>query len=83
MGGMDDTRSRPNVGLIASAIVVGLLALYVIGYFALGTAGSATIGPRVIRYRIYQYKWQAELYWPLTRVESAIVGQKIETAFRN
>ena len=83
MGGMSEIRSRANVGLIATAIVVGLLAIYGIGFFTLGTVGSTMIGPRALRLRIYDYRWQAELFRPLTRVESAIVGQETETASRN
>lgn len=83
MGGMSGTRSQPNAGLIASAIVFGLVVIYVIGFFTLGTVGSTIIGPRVLRLRIYQYRWQAELFRPLTLVESALVGQETEAASRN
>jgi hypothetical protein len=83
MASDDDTRSRLSVGWTAGAIVVCLLALYVLGFFVLGTVGSTMIGPRSLRLRIYHYRWQAVLFRPLTRLESALTGQEVETASRN
>jgi len=80
---MNDAPSRPNVGLIAAAILIALLAAYLIGYFAAGRNGVATIGPRSVRLHIYQHRWQADLFRPLARVESVLVGQEVDTAFRN
>ena len=80
---MDDAPSRPNGGLIASAILVVLLAAYLIAYFALRLDGISSIGPRPIRLHVYQHKWQADLFRPAARVEALFVGHDVETGHRN
>jgi hypothetical protein len=78
---MKETRSRPLVSLIVCAILLGVPALYVIGYFALGTDATAFVGPRQFRVRVYRDQWQATLFRPLAIVEAAIVGEEVETAY--
>jgi hypothetical protein len=51
--GVKDDRSRPFAGLIVGAAIVVLLALYVIGFFALGDDATAFIGARQFRVRVY------------------------------
>ena len=83
MGGMKDSRSQPIVGFIAGAVVVGLLALYVIGFFALGDDATAAIGASTLRVRVYPDEWQATFFRPMAKVQSVFVGQEIDTAFRD
>jgi hypothetical protein len=82
MTNMDDTRSRSLAGLLAIAIIVGLLSLYVVGFFALGTVGSANLGPRTLRLRVYPHAWEAAVFRPLARVEGMLIGQETESAYR-
>jgi hypothetical protein len=69
--------------LIVCGTFLGLLALYVIGFFALGTDATAHLGPRQFRVRVFPHQWQATLFWPLTKVEAAIAGEQIDTAYRD
>ena len=80
---MEDTPNRPNGGLIAGAIVFAFLGAYLLGYFAFGTNGIATIGPRTVRVHIYRHKWQADIFRPVARVEAVFIGQDVDTAYRN
>ena len=80
---MDERSNRPNVGLLAAAIFIAVLAAYLIGFYACGRNAIATIGPRSIRVHVYPYKWQADLFRPLARAESLLVGQEVDTAYRN
>jgi biotin transporter BioY len=80
---MDESRSRSFAGLLACAIIVGLLALYVAGFFVLGTVGSWNLGPRTLRLRVYSHPWEAALFRPLAKVEGLLIRQETETAYRN
>ena len=80
---MDDSRSRTFAGLMACAIIVGLLSLYVVGFFALGTVGTANLGPRILRLRVYSHPWEATIFRPLAKLEGIILGQETESAYRN
>ena len=75
---MEDSRRSASIGLIVGAILLCLLAAYVIGYFALGESGYF-VGTRPARARIYSYEWQADLFRPAARVETLLVGQAVET----
>jgi hypothetical protein len=79
---MSDNRYRPFAGLIACAVIVVLLALYVIGFFALGEDATAFIGARQFRVRVYPYQWQATIFRPLASLESIFAGEEIDTAHR-
>jgi hypothetical protein len=54
----------------------GLLAAYVTAYVLLGATGIAS-GREV---RIFQTPWQARLFAPAARVESAWAGRSVQTA---
>lgn len=79
---MDESRSRRHAGLLACAIIVGLVALYVAGFFGLGTVGSANLGPRMLRLRVYPHAWEAAVFRPLAKVEGMLIGQETESAYR-
>jgi biotin transporter BioY len=80
---MDESRSKSLAALLACAIIVGLLAVYVIGFFALSTVGIANLGPRRLRLRVYSHAWAAAAFRPLARVEGMLIGQETESAYRN
>ena len=83
MTSTDDSRSRRQAALLACAIIVGLLGLYVAGFFALSTVGTANLGPRMLRLRVYSHAWEAAVFRPLARVEGMLIGQETESAYRN
>jgi hypothetical protein len=73
--------TRPSTAapiLAVLAIVVGLLGLYVVGYLRLGSPVNVTTsaGPAVVR--IFQYRWQAALFTPAGRGESALRRSEVE-----
>jgi hypothetical protein len=73
---MDDARTRINAPAVALAILAGLLAVYVMSYYLLGKSGL--MGG--LQVRVYQSKWQADLYIPAAKVESLLVGHEVGTA---
>jgi uncharacterized RDD family membrane protein YckC len=82
MPGMDEPRQP---GLLPIAIIVVALlvsTLYVGAYASLGSAGTATIGPRTYTLRVYSHEWQERLFRPAAKVESALSGREIDTAHR-
>lgn len=66
------------VPLIVAAVLFGLLALYVTGYYAMGKVSSG-VG---IRFHVYPMKWQADLYAPAAHLESLLIGSEVVTAFK-
>jgi len=80
---MNDASSRPNVGLIAAAILIALLLSYPVGYYGAGRNGIASFGPRTMRVHVYPHKWQADIFRRLSRVESILVGEEVDTTYGN
>src|SRR5688572_5117654 len=80
MDHLNERRSPATVALVALAFVAILLAVVALAYFKLSDVGHANLGTRVINVRVYNHKWQADLFRPLARIESMFVGREIETA---
>ena len=79
MGGMSEGRqNRRRYSLIAiSSVALGAvlaISLYVGGYFALCAFVSETPDGNL---RVYRAEWQMFVFWPLTRLESAIIGKDV------
>jgi hypothetical protein len=67
----------PTRGLsLLLGCAAGLLAMYMTAYLQLGSTGIA-YGREV---RFFQTPWQARLFAPAARAESAWVGRPVETA---
>jgi hypothetical protein len=67
----------PTRGLsLLLGCAAGLLAVYLTAYLLLGSTGIA-YGREV---RFFQTPWQARLFAPAARAESAWVGRPVETA---
>ena len=82
MRGMDENRRPSLIPLVVIVVALLVPTLYGVAYIAIGTAATATIGPRSFNVRVYSYEWQELLFRPAARVESALSGQEIETAYR-
>jgi hypothetical protein len=80
---MQDARSHLLGGLIAGAIIIVLLAAYVVGFFTMSRVGTATNGAHTVRFHIFQSKWQAELFRPAAKVESLLDGRDFDTAYKS
>ena len=60
--------------LLVIALLLGLLSMaYVTGYFALGRSGNLT----GIRLRQFEHRWLTTIYWPVSRIESRIIGRRV------
>lgn len=70
---MEPNRSE-RVLLVIALLVCLLTAGYVIGYFALSTKAGDLMG---IRMRQFEHRWLTTIYWPLSRIESRIVGRRV------
>jgi hypothetical protein len=70
--------SRPPRNFVAIPLgcAAGLLAAYVTAYVLLGANGF--VGGREVRF--FQAPWQARLFAPAARVESAWTGRQVEAA---
>jgi hypothetical protein len=67
----------PTRGLsLLLGCAAGLVAVYMTAYLQLGSTGIA-YGREV---RFFQTPWQARLFAPAARAESAWVGRPVETA---
>ena len=64
---------------IACTVIVVLVAIYVGGYFALCTEYIRLRDGSGTWVRVYRPIWQADIYRPLTFIESAITGENIES----
>jgi hypothetical protein len=66
---------RPERVLLVIGLLVGLLSAgYVIGYFALPTKSGDLLG---IRMRQFEHRWPTTIYWPVSRIESRIIGRRV------
>ena len=74
-----DRRINATVVVCLVSVILLPLVLYVGGYFALSrTSTGATPDDWC---RIYRVEWQAEIFKPAARVESAITGDEVSTYF--
>lgn len=70
-------KEKPGiVGPVVVAIAATLFCLYVAGYFALGERVES--GRYNCIFRNYNYEWLAYAYLPLTKIESAVTGERVE-----
>jgi hypothetical protein len=74
---MNVRRSVNAPAVVCLVIAVLLPALYVAGYFALSKTSSGATPDHWCR--IYQFQWQAEVFKPAAKVESAITGDTVST----
>ena len=71
-------RKRVNPTAVACLVIALLLpGLYVAGYFGLSVKHPGPVADSFCR--IYRSKWQAEIYKPAAKVESAITGDDVVT----
>lgn len=73
-------RRTSSTSFAAAAIVLFVLVLlgtYVGGYFALSTNTSGATPDD--RCRVFRVEWQAKIYKPAAKVESAITGDAVIT----
>jgi hypothetical protein len=66
---------------LLSAVVAGMFALMVLYLGAYFTTGSRTTGGPT-EFQGYRYKWQAKLFEPAVKIESAIRQQPIDVGWR-
>jgi hypothetical protein len=77
---MSESRRKPDLSIIAGVLLAVLgvgLAIYVGGYFALSVRHPGPVAESWCR--IYQRKWQAEIYKPAAKVESVLTGDAVIT----
>jgi len=77
---MTNRRSIAAPILAVIAILAVPLALYVGCYFWLGNVIDLKFAPNE-RLRCYRYHWQAALFTPLGRIESAILGRNVVAVY--
>jgi hypothetical protein len=86
MAGMDERRSNWLGPLLIVVILLTAATSYVVGYFTLGRPALATvIAPSAAQSaavnmptRIFRSKWQAILFTPAAKIESALTGEEVE-----
>ena len=74
---MDDRRPHFAAPLIAVALVVLLLVIYIAGFYLLGSIGTA--GPR--RFHVYKSAWLSYVFTPAATVESWFLGCEVYSAY--
>jgi len=70
-----------NVLVIAGAILVLPVAIYVSAYFAC-TESWGKVNSTGGRCRVYDSCWQSLIFLPASAVESKVTGREISTAWR-
>jgi ABC-type molybdate transport system permease subunit len=73
---MDKRRSTIQAPLLAVVLVALLLAMYVSGFYLLGSIGTA--GP--VRFHVYKSPWLSHLFEPAATVESWLLGCEVYSA---
>jgi len=87
---MDERRSSWLVPVLVAVIALVAGTSYIVGYFALGEHALATVvapsaGQSVAANapaRIFPSKWQAMLFTPAAKIESAITGEEVDVGWR-
>jgi hypothetical protein len=80
MAGMAEPRKRADWAIIVGLAVLLLLltngVVYIVGYFAMGTAVPSLSGGELLR--VYPAEWQATVFVPAAKVESILRGIRVE-----
>jgi hypothetical protein len=87
MAGMEERRSNWLVPSLVAIILLVAGASYIVGYFTLGkpalfTPLAAKSVAAKAPVRIFPSKWQAMLFTPAAKIESAITGEEVEIGWR-
>jgi|GEM_PF-2537338 len=78
---MDERRglSAPVAACLSLVLALLLPLIYVGGYFAMGTPNPSLNGAALLRE--YSAQWQATVFVPAAKLESALRGLEVETDF--
>jgi hypothetical protein len=77
---MKTERSSAATAVLSTFVVLtSLLGVYVGGYFGLGECFELSRGAG--KYRIYRYKWLANVFVPAAWIESKLTGEDVGTEF--
>lgn len=77
--GMEEKRTSSTAWVAATALLLlGLVGAYVAGYYLRGTAEDDPFGGDQLR-RSYPSEWEATLFRPAARMESALSGREVFT----
>ncbi len=74
---MDTRRSTIQGPLLAVALLVLLLVIYVSGFYLLGRIGTSG----AVRFHVYKSQWLSLLFTPAAAVESRILGCEVYSAY--
>jgi hypothetical protein len=83
---MDDQRPTTKSGGVLTVIVLcALFCAYIFAYTHLSKRleFEDRTEPRILRYRVARYQWEADLFIPAVFVESRLRGVHIESTYQN
>ena len=81
MAGMDTVKQSKMPAIAIGLALIGLSLFYTVAYSALSHASVPVNVTAVRGVRLYRHKWQAKLFAPAAKIESALRQKEISTGW--